>query len=229
MTDTLHARALRAAGRMLGKFAHARDSRTVPFAPQRRRAPVRMAAPAAMSMQMRARATVALPQHPHPGRYPHPHPGPATGDRRAHGTSQATFAAAGGGQRLAMEPTPLRSSGFAPVAAAPLPGVSRVTSMASDLAPAARFEPRRAAFAPVAQHAKPAAPLAAGSLPPAAPQAAETPPQSSAPLDEVRLGRWLADYLGDETRRPARGGTGFDPRLSPAWPGTLQGPWGWGG
>ncbi len=51
------------------------------------------------------------------------------------------------------------------------------------------------------------------------------PPQ----LDEARLGRWLAEHLADETRRPARGGTGFDPRLSPGWPGTLQGPWGWGG
>ena len=48
-------------------------------------------------------------------------------------------------------------------------------------------------------------------------------------LDEARLGRWLAEHLAEETRRPARGATGFDPRLSPGWPGTLQGPWGWGG
>ena len=46
---------------------------------------------------------------------------------------------------------------------------------------------------------------------------------------EARLEQWLADHLAAETRRPARGATGFDPRLSPGWPGTLQGLSGWGG
>jgi hypothetical protein len=42
-------------------------------------------------------------------------------------------------------------------------------------------------------------------------------------LDGVRVGTWLADHMARETGRPQMGGTAFDPRLTPAWPGTLQG------
>lgn len=42
-------------------------------------------------------------------------------------------------------------------------------------------------------------------------------------LDGTRVGTWLADHLAREAGRPQSGATGFDPRLSPAWPGTLQG------
>lgn len=85
------------------------------------------------------------------------------------------------------------------------------------------------AFAPTTIAASsspdPPAPRSPGSVP------CETPalPLPAAPVDETRLARWLADHLASETRRPARGATGFDARLSPGWPGTLQGPWGWGG
>ncbi len=42
-------------------------------------------------------------------------------------------------------------------------------------------------------------------------------------LDGARVGSWMADHLAHEVGRPQAGGTGFDPRLTPAWPGTLQG------
>jgi hypothetical protein len=42
-------------------------------------------------------------------------------------------------------------------------------------------------------------------------------------LDGTRVGTWLADHMAREAGRPQMGSTGFDPRLTPAWPGTLQG------
>lgn len=39
-------------------------------------------------------------------------------------------------------------------------------------------------------------------------------------LDGHRVGRWLSDLLSREALRPPSGGSAFDPRLSPAWPGT---------
>lgn len=47
--------------------------------------------------------------------------------------------------------------------------------------------------------------------------------------DDARLRRWLADELAHALARPQAGITGFDARLAPGWPGTMQGPWGWGG
>ena len=42
-------------------------------------------------------------------------------------------------------------------------------------------------------------------------------------LDGTRVGTWVTDHLAREAGRPQSGGTSFDPRLTPAWPGTLQG------
>lgn len=42
-------------------------------------------------------------------------------------------------------------------------------------------------------------------------------------LDGTRVGTWIADHLGREVARPQMSSTAFDPRLTPAWPGTLQG------
>ncbi len=42
-------------------------------------------------------------------------------------------------------------------------------------------------------------------------------------LDGVRVGTWIADHLARAAGGPARGATGFDPRLGPRWPGALQG------
>lgn len=42
-------------------------------------------------------------------------------------------------------------------------------------------------------------------------------------LDGVRVGRWLSDVLAKAAGGPAQGMAGFDPRLSPRWPGSLQG------
>ena len=65
--------------------------------------------------------------------------------------------------------------------------------------------------------------------PPPPPGPVEADEKGSSPFDEVRLAQWLDAHLDEAAWRPPRGGTGFDPRLSPGWPGTLQGPWGWGG
>jgi hypothetical protein len=42
-------------------------------------------------------------------------------------------------------------------------------------------------------------------------------------LDGTRVGTWIADHLAREVARPQMSSTAFDPRLTPAWPGTLQG------
>jgi hypothetical protein len=67
---------------------------------------------------------------------------------------------------------------------------------------------------------------------PAAPMSRESrtrPTGGDVYLDGIRMGQWIADYLTHEVVRPQSGSTGFDPRLSAAFPGTLQGPWSWGG
>jgi hypothetical protein len=90
-----------------------------------------------------------------------------------------------------------------------------------------------AACAPLRTDLRAAAPVKtpAASLPPGArsaigPRGADV---AEMVVDGTRLDRWLADHLAREAGRPQAGGTGFDPRLTPAWPGTLQGPAGWGG
>jgi len=42
-------------------------------------------------------------------------------------------------------------------------------------------------------------------------------------VDGALLGRFVAEMLGREAGRPQAGMTGFDPLVSPAWPGALQG------
>jgi len=61
---------------------------------------------------------------------------------------------------------------------------------------------------------------------PAAPVAAATstgPAQGDVFLDGARVGRWMSDRLARDVDRPQSGMTGFDPRLGPAWPGSLHG------
>jgi hypothetical protein len=84
--------------------------------------------------------------------------------------------------------------------------------------------------------ANPAAPGAPGllptpaSAPPAAAAATEAtnamppaPEQGNLYLDGARIGRWMIDHLTREVDRPQTGIAGFDPRLSPTWPGSLHG------
>jgi hypothetical protein len=61
---------------------------------------------------------------------------------------------------------------------------------------------------------------------PAAPVAAAAstgPTQGDVFLDGTRVGRWMSDRLARDVDRPQSGVTGFDPRLGPAWPGSLHG------
>lgn len=63
--------------------------------------------------------------------------------------------------------------------------------------------------------AAPASPVAAAS--------SSGPTQGDVYLDGARVGRWMSDRLAREVNRPQAGVTGFDPRLGPAWPGSLHG------
>jgi hypothetical protein len=71
-------------------------------------------------------------------------------------------------------------------------------------------------------------PAAPGSTKTVAPSSRHTQ-SSAAPtggdvyLDGTRMGRWMAASLAREAGRPQGGSTFFDPRMAPAWPGTLQG------
>ena len=70
------------------------------------------------------------------------------------------------------------------------------------------------------------APAAQALTTPAAPVAAtssSTPMQGDVYLDGARVGRWMSDQLAREADGPQAGITGFDPRLGPAWPGSLHG------
>ena len=49
------------------------------------------------------------------------------------------------------------------------------------------------------------------------------PTEGDVYLDGERVGRWMAKHLARELGGPQAAGTGFDPRLGPAWPGSLHG------
>jgi hypothetical protein len=124
---------------------------------------------------------------------------------------------------------PVLLASFAPTAAVPAQ---------ADGAPAAdTAEPHDPRVATAPERAQnrwqaPAAPIAAPGWDAAAPRESTPAPTASAQggptggdvfLDGSRVGTWLADHLAREAGRPQTGATGFDPRLTPAWPGTLQG------
>jgi len=58
---------------------------------------------------------------------------------------------------------------------------------------------------------------------PGSAEGAETALEGRLEVDGAVLGRFVAEMLGREAGRPASGMTGFDPLVSPAWPGALQG------
>jgi len=61
------------------------------------------------------------------------------------------------------------------------------------------------------------------AAPPQATSGTNGPTGGDVFLDGTRVGIWLADHLAHEASRPQTGGTGFDSRMTAAWPGTLQG------
>jgi len=90
------------------------------------------------------------------------------------------------------------------------------------------FAPVAQAVAPVA--AAPVAPVSAVAAPAsqpmeaaAAPSASGGPTQGDVYLDGMRVGRWMANSMARAASRPQGGATGFDARMSPVWPGSLQG------
>jgi hypothetical protein len=87
------------------------------------------------------------------------------------------------------------------------PPVGEPASVAAQVAPRAGSTPSAGV--------SPAAPVAAA--------ASSGPVQGDVYLDGARVGRWMSDRLAREADRPQAGVTGFDPRLGPAWPGSLHG------
>ena len=183
----------------------------------------------------------AVPHDPHPAigplRSPIPQAGEGDGRDRARPAPSIPLprAAEGDAQRrvrdAALPPAPRRPVPPPSVQVAPAPRPAPVPVPEVAPRPASpRIEtppasvPRAPAVAPPAGAAAPTPWTPPPDTPPE-----PVPEPAPPPLDESRLARWLSGHLAAETRRPARGGTGFDPRLSPPWPGTLQGPWGWGG
>ncbi len=249
MADRLHAHALGAAERMLGPMARAArkvmGAAAGPAVPRTRRRPATVMAAEAKPALAPRRVTGAvhvMPTHPHPGPLPQAGEGAVSKRRPAFPVpiakedgawlraSEAPVPPAHPPRRVAaVTPSlPVRASSTPPPLPLLLAGEGRgegrpaapgqVPARPMPVVPPLAVPPRREPALPPPRAADTAAPP-----PPAA------PPPAPAPLDEARLGRWLAEHLAEETRRPARGATGFDPRLSPGWPGTLQGPWGWGG
>ena len=198
------------------------------------------AVPAGETPTQRA-VRVALPQDPHPN--PLPQAGEGEGNDRIRRTQTAPSF-----------PLPLARVGWeadrrgahrrVEDAAAPSAPLAKMPSSSGEIAASLRPAAAVPAMAAVPHRAPakvetqtPSLPRVPATAPPVGAAAPtpwtpppDTPPEPPpSPLDESRLARWLSGHLAAETRRPARGGTGFDPRLSPPWPGTLQGPWGWGG
>ncbi len=176
-----------------------------------------------------AAAPSFVPGTPATARLPLPRPREVSGTMRpAHGTwpAPAAFSAAA---EMA-EP-----AAMAPASAPAIVPPTRLRVWVD--APAAAGAPGVAAAAPGVVPG----PVARTAVSPAeGPPAAREPPlpgigpadgqaAATAPPDDAGLAHWLGMHLDEAARRPPRGGTGFDPRLSPGWPGTLQGPWGWGG
>ncbi len=137
---------------------------------------------------------------------------------------------------MAVPPPPLRYARYAPVAGqlpagtAPHgPGDGRPLPVAApdrredQPVPLAAREP----FPSPAWNAAPlpaSAPAAAAtSAAPVAAAESSGPVQGDVFLDGARVGRWMSDRLAREADRPQAGVTGFDPRLGPAWPGSLHG------
>ncbi len=122
---------------------------------------------------------------------------------------------------------------FATFAPLPMPVAmaDAVTSQprSAEIRPGAVRDPQRTfaqdAMAPAAPAATqtPRVPTPPSYAPPAAQATQSGPTGGDVFLDGARVGTWLADHLAREAGRPQMGGTGIDPRLTPAWPGTLQG------
>lgn len=151
-------------------------------------------------------------------------------------TSYSTVSDAGGHAAAPMIPAPIAPdaarvsfAAFAPTHPALVLEAATSHPGSVDAAPSAlrddglAFAPDAAAStAPVANAAT--SPQRSRSLAPPTAQASQSGPTGGDVfLDGTRVGTWLADHMAREVGRPQMGGTGFDPRLTPAWPGTLQG------
>lgn len=112
--------------------------------------------------------------------------------------------------------------------AAPMPAPTAAPALPSVDTLPANARVSSAPRAPRFSAAPPPGP-AAQSLPDGAPATgAGSPRAAAAPegrllLEGFELGRWMSDRLDRAATRPPGGATGFDPRLSPAWPGPATG------
>ncbi len=115
-------------------------------------------------------------------------------------------------------PTPAPRDSLAPRPPTPAAHHHREPDAKSRSQPAAPHHyPAAHQGAPVAPYAPPPAPS------PQPPPAQAAPTGGAVFLDGHHVGHWLADHLAQEASRPSAATTGFDPRLTPAYPGALQG------
>jgi len=132
------------------------------------------------------------------------------------------------GRALAAAPAPEPLAVRAPVAPSPL-SQAAPSSAPSDTTPPSAWQACLPA-APIADRTAPIRPtprLPVEPTSPAAQHAGNAPAEQSEVaeihMDGHVLGRFVTDHLARAATRPPAGGTGFDPRLSPAWPGPASG------
>jgi len=103
---------------------------------------------------------------------------------------------------LALGATPFRPSDVSPAPREPAAPIEPVRS------------PTPARVVEVAGSAQPVSP----SMPPG-PRQVDQATFAELHLDGAALGRWVTRHLERQVTRPQAGGTGFDPRMTPSWPG----------
>ncbi len=156
-------------------------------------------------------ALMVMAVPPPPPRYARYAPTPAAGQRPAVATPDGPD-----GRTMPVAAPDRREDPPAPLAVRALFRSSAWNAPPTGADPAsagAQVAPRPANATAAA--ATPAAPVAAA--------ASSGPVRGDVYLDGARVGRWMSDRLAREADRPQAGVTGFDPRLGPAWPGSLHG------
>ena len=97
------------------------------------------------------------------------------------------------------------------------------TTLASGSEHRAKVDGSEIPVAPSTSPARSVAPRRHEAGPEATTAGASGPAQGDVFLDGARVGHWLGEMLARAAGGPARGSTGFDSRMGPRWPGTLQG------
>jgi hypothetical protein len=137
--------------------------------------------------------------------------------------------------RLSLPPAPGPDPVAMPRAMAVLPSDSHSQPLSSPRIADAPRQPatpqvgQPVAPIPLSRPQAPTSPTAAEAISPVASRPAPEAPTADPPafaeihLDGQALGRWLTRQLEARLNRPPAGTTGFDPRMTPTWPGAPTG------